>query len=413
MISTDVLVVGSGAGGSVASLELVRQNFEAVLAEAGGDVDLERARLGYSPVTSSIEILRGEGLGGTTLVSMGNMLVTEDVIERFKGLGVDLTAEIREVCELTSVSKVPEDKLPPFAKKFIDVAERIRLKTKVMPKSIYFDRCIGCGRCAYGCPAKAKISALDLIKAGMQRGLKVLTRFRVDKLHRRQGKVIAEGLVDGNKLKVECRALVLAAGALETPKLLAQLHDDESVGRNLFVDPFVTIGGPYDGPPSSEGIQMAAYIDLGDFMLSPHYTGLLQLQLAAKGVDLEGRRIASMMVKVADEGKGVVWPDGVVETRMTRRDLRVLERGVEKAKELLIELGVKEDEIAMTHVRGAHPGGTAAIGSVVSRDLTIAGCDGVFVADASLIPPPLGKPPILLIMSLAMKVARRVCEYLR
>jgi hypothetical protein len=212
---------------------------------------------------------------------------------------------------------------------------------------------------------------------------------------------------------VECRALVLAAGALETPKLLAQLHDDESVGRNLFVDPFVTIGGPYDGPPSSEGIQMAAYIDFGDFMLSPHYTGLLQFQLAAKGVDLGGRRIASMMVKVADEGKGVVWPDGVVETRMTRRDLRVLERGVEKAKELLIELGVKEDEIAMTHVRGAHPGGTAAIGSVVSRDLTIAGCDGVFVADASLIPPPLGKPPILLIMSLAMKVARRACEYLR
>jgi len=35
------------------------------------------------------------------------------------------------------------------------------------------------------------------------------------------------------------------------------------------------------------------------------------------------------------------------------------------------------------------------------------------VADASLIPPPLGKPPILLIMSLAMRVAKRVSEYLR
>jgi len=413
MISADVLVVGSGAGGSVASLELVKQNFKVVLAEAGEDIDLERAGSSYRPAISSIEILRVEGLGGTTLVSMGNMLVTRDLIERFRGLGVDLTAEVQELCRLASASKIPEDKLPPFAKKFIHVAERIGLKAEVMPKSIDFSKCTGCGRCAYGCPTRAKASALDLVKAAVRQGLRLLTRFRVDKLQRRQGKVVAEGFANGTRLKVECKALVLAAGALETPKLLAQLHDDEGVGRNLFVDPFVTVGGPYDGPSSSEGIPMAAYIDFGDFLLSPHYSGFLQLQLAIKGVDLKSRSIASIMVKVADEGKGVVWPDGVVETRMTRRDLKVLERGVEKAKELLLELGAKEDEIAMTHVRGAHPGGTAAIGHVVSRDLTISGCDGVFVADASLIPPPLGKPPILLIMSLAMRVAKRVSEYLR
>ena len=413
MINADVLVVGSGAGGSVASLELVRRNFKVVLAEAGEDLDLERAGCSYRPVISSIEILRSEGLGGTTLVSMGNMLVTRDLVERFKGLGVDLTAEVQEVCRLASVSRIPEDKLPPFAKKFIHVAERVGLKAEVMPKSIDFSKCIGCGRCAYGCPTRAKASALDLVKAAVQQGLRLLTRFRVDKLQRRQGEVVAEGFANGARLKVECKALVLAAGALETPKLLAQLHDDEDVGRNLFVDPFVTVGGPYDGPSSSEGIPMAAYIDFGDFLLSPHYSGFLQLQLAIKGVDLKNRGIASIMVKVADEGKGVVWPDEVVEARMTRRDLRALERGVEKAKELLLELGVREGEIAMTHVRGAHPGGTAAIGCVVSRDLTINGCDGVFVADASLIPPPLGKPPILLIASLAMKVAKRVSEYLR
>jgi choline dehydrogenase-like flavoprotein len=413
MISTDVLVVGSGAGGSVASLELTKQNFKVVLAEAGEGVDLARARLGYRPVLSSIEVLKCEGLGGTTLVSMGNMLVTGEMLGKFRSLGVDLTAEVQEVCKLMSVSKTPADRLPAFAKKFVEAAERAGLRAEVMPKSIDFDKCIECGRCAYGCPKGAKVSALDLIKVGVRQGLVLLTRFRVDKLRKSQERVVAEGVVDGNRLKVECRALVLAAGALETPKLLAQLHDDENVGRNLFVDPFVTVGGPYDGPSSSDGIQMATYVDFSDFLLSPHYTGLLQFQLATRGVDLRGRGIASLMVKVADEGKGVVWPDCVVETRMTRRDLRILERGVEKAKELLSELGAREDEIAMTHVRGAHPGGTAAIGYVVSQDLTIDGCDGVFVADASLIPPPLGKPPVLLIMSLAMKVARRVCEYLR
>lgn len=413
VISADVIVVGSGAGGSTVSYDLVERGLKVMLVDAGRDVSLERAREGYRPILSSIEVQRCMCVGGTTLVSLGNMLITNAIIERFRGLGIDLKNEVDEVYKLMRVTEVPQDKLPPFAMKFMEVAERVGLKARIMPKSIDFSKCVGCGKCAYGCSKDAKYTALDLIEICLQRGLMLLRQFVVEKLYRQQEGVIVEGVINGSRLRAKCKALVLAAGALETPRLLSQIHDDENIGKNLFIDPFVTIGGPYNGPCASNGIQMAAYIDHGDFLLSPHYSGLLQFQLTAKGIDHKSRGLASMMVKVADEGKGVVWPDGVVETHMTKRDLKILGRGVREAEKLLLELGVKEREIVVTHVRGAHPGGTAAISYVVSRDFTINGCDGVFVADASLIPPPLGKPPILLIMSLAIRVAKIVRECLR
>jgi len=415
LINVDVVVIGSGAGGSIASFELTRRGFKVALLEEGERINLENSYKSYTSTLSSIEILRTKCLGGSTLVSLGNMVFDASIINKIKNYGIDLTEEIEAVKRLMHVAEIPSYMLSPFALKFMDVTERRGLNPKIMPKSIRYDKCSACGMCAYGCPNNAKYTALDIIELGEKQGLNVITNLKVESLHRQplEGEIIVNGVRYGEKLKVKCRALVLAAGALETPKLLAQVHDDEKIGQNLFIDPFVTIGGPYDGPSSNMGIQMAAYVDCGDFLLSPHYSGLLPFQLKVKGVECEGKQIASIMVKIADQGEGRVWSNGIVEARMTKKDLETLKRGIKQAREILIELGVKENEIAITSIRGAHPGGTAAIGYVVSRDLTINSCDGVFVADASLIPPPLGKPPIMLIMALALKTSHKVYEYLR
>ncbi|MEM4577016.1 MAG: GMC oxidoreductase [Candidatus Nezhaarchaeales archaeon] len=414
-MKADVVVVGSGAGGSIVSNELVNRGLKVVLVEKGEDLGLEKAYLGFRSTLSSIDLLRCEAVGGTTLISLGNMLITNTIIEKFKEVGIDLTAEVDEVRKLMHVKDIPVDKLPQFAVKFIEVSRSMGLDAKVMQKSIDFNKCIGCGGCAYGCARDAKRTALDLIRRSLRQGLVLLSSFEVNRVHRSQGQgeeIVVEGVVRGEKLKVICKALILAAGALETPRLLIQLHDNDNIGKHLFVDPFLIVGGPYSGPPANEGIQMAAYIDYQDYMLSPNFSGALQFQLLSKKVDYRGKSLASIMVKVGDEGSGRVWPDGIVEIHMTRRDLKVLERGVKEAKNILSELGVKDEDVVVTPIRGAHPGGTAALGYVVSRDLSISGCDGVFVADASLIPPLLGKPPMLLIMALAMKVSKKVCEYL-
>ena len=64
-----------------------------------------------------------------------------------------------------------------------------------------------------------------------------------------------------------------------------------------------------------------------------------------------------------------------------------------------------------TIFRGAHPGGTAAIGDVVDNNLKTE-IDGLYVGDASVIPMSPGKPPILLILALALRLANHLIEEL-
>ena len=57
--------------------------------------------------------------------------------------------------------------------------------------------------------------------------------------------------------------------------------------------------------------------------------------------------------------------------------------------------------------RGAHPGGSAAIGEVVDVNLETS-IRGLFVCDASVLPKSPGKPPILTILALS----KRLAEYI-
>jgi len=57
--------------------------------------------------------------------------------------------------------------------------------------------------------------------------------------------------------------------------------------------------------------------------------------------------------------------------------------------------------------QGAHPGGTAAIGRVVDADLETE-VDNLFVCDASVFPETPGLPPIVTIIALAKRLAKKL-----
>lgn len=56
---------------------------------------------------------------------------------------------------------------------------------------------------------------------------------------------------------------------------------------------------------------------------------------------------------------------------------------------------------------GAHPGGTAAIGEAVNKNLETK-IKGLFVCDASVLPTSPGLPPILAIIALSKRFARKL-----
>jgi choline dehydrogenase-like flavoprotein len=114
------------------------------------------------------------------------------------------------------------------------------------------------------------------------------------------------------------------------------------------------------------------------------------------------------MVKIPDETKGYVRTNGYVSKFNSIQDIRYIAEGVATAGFILEKAGVDPKTIGSTVCRGAHPGGTAAIGKVVDSNLQTE-IDDLYVCDASVLPIAPGKPPILTILALS----KRLADYLK
>ena len=97
------------------------------------------------------------------------------------------------------------------------------------------------------------------------------------------------------------------------------------------------------------------------------------------------RHVLGLMTKIADERSGRIAENGTIRKRPTSADRARMNAGLQVAASILKEAGCRD--VARTAVwRGAHPGGTAAIGEVVDNELKVKGRDGLYVCDASLFP---------------------------
>src|SRR5207302_1324810 len=130
-LSCDVVIAGSGAGGSIAALELARAGLEVVVVEEGPLVGREDVR-GKRPVerlfaayrdqgltstlgTPVISLPMGRAVGGTTVVNSGTCFRTpERVLREWAATGIpDIDAEsmaplFDAVEELIGVAPVPD-----------------------------------------------------------------------------------------------------------------------------------------------------------------------------------------------------------------------------------------------------------------------------------------------------------------
>jgi len=68
---------------------------------------------------------------------------------------------------------------------------------------------------------------------------------------------------------------------------------------------------------------------------------------------------------------------------------------------------IRKQDIFSTKPRGAHPGGSASIGTVVDNNLKTE-IDNLFVCDASVLPSSPGAPPIVTIVALGKRLAKNI-----
>lgn len=408
-------IVGSGAGGITVAKELAERGKgeDVVLLEAGPPARTEDAVKYYNKILSrqGVEIARALCVGGTTLVTAGNGL--RSIERKLKSMGIDLEPEFSELEREIGIKPVPEDCYGEGTRKLVDASFELGYKVVPMPKVIDFDKCMTCrrkpcGECVIGCPTNAKWTAASWVEEVTRQGVQVVPDTKVDKVIIESRRALG---VSVNGKEIKSNLVILAAGAIETPRiLLASGFPPDEVGKNLFIDSYITVSGIIKGINFNlEGTMQALISDpaFKNFILSPHFARRSVEILNQKGYDVTERDLIGLMVKIKDEMSGSVRADGTIEKYITGKDSAALLEGTIIATEILKQAGIEPKSICTTSVRGAHPGGTAAIGKVVNSNLETE-IDGLFIADASVLPEAPGTPPMLTIMALAKRLGRHI-----
>ena len=398
-----VIVVGTGAGGGIIARELAKENIPVTIVEKGPYIHSKDAFNYYDVYSDDVDLLTTTCIGGATIVSMSNMVRALD--SELHEYGIDISDEYDYVEELIGVHQLDDSHIGKGTQLFLDAGRKLGLETLKMPKAIRERDCIQCGKCAFGCPVNAKWSGKDFVDEAVDLGATLITEAEVCEIISDDSKVKGVKYIkDGAEEILFSDTVVLAAGAIGSALILRKAGID--AGRELFFDPFVSVGGYLKDINFNTEVQMAGLVIGKNFVLSPHFSSFIKGNIDDEKV--EDKDILSIMVKTSDDAKGYVGDDGDVVKINTINDIRYLAEGVATAGFILREAGVDPSTIGSTVYRGAHPGGTAPIGKIVDSNQETE-IEGLFVSDASVLPVSPGKPPILTILALS----KRLADYLK
>ena len=254
-VQADVAVIGSGAGGAVVAKELAEAGARVVLLEEGAHHDAadftarprdmlprlyrdaaQHATLGRPPILLPL----GRAVGGTTLVNSGTCFRTPDAVlerwrDRVRARTLDLAPHFERVERELNVAPVP----PELAGANAHVARR---GAEALGWSGGFVRrnvrgCVGSGVCAYGCPTNAKQHVgVTYVPKAHAAGATTYTGVTARRIGRNGGVECATA--GGGRLTVDAPRVIVAAGAIHTPALLARNGlGNDNLGRHLSPPP--------------------------------------------------------------------------------------------------------------------------------------------------------------------------------
>lgn len=409
-----VIVIGTGAGGAIIAMELAKANIPVTILERGPYIESKDSFEYYDMKyydkrfenTNSLDLLKTTCIGGSTIVAAGNgVRILED---EFKELGIDLSDEYDKIEELLGIHQMDDAHIGKGTQKFIDCANELGFDAMKMPKFIRDEDCKPCGKCSFGCPRDAKWSGKDFVDIAVENGAELVTGAEVIKIATANKSIKSvEYIKDGKDKSIESDLVILAAGAIDSAVILQKSGID--AGNKLFFDPFVSVGGVLKDINFNSETQMNGLAVGKEYILAPHFSSFIAKYIKETDPEIEDKDILSIMVKVPDDMVGTVDSEGNVFKFNTIDDIRRLAQGSAAAGAILEKAGVDPTTMTSTVFRGAHPGGTAAIGEVVDKNLKTE-IDGLYVSDASVIPVSPGKPPILLILALSLRLANHLKE---
>ncbi len=414
----NIIIIGSGVGGATIAKELAGRGKRVRVLEKGPLVkELGSAKI-VNYYDENVKRQSKEGTlihsafmaGGAGVVSCANGV---RVLEKeLKQIGVDLDEYFLEVEDELGIMSVPYSHIGPRTEKIMQAAKELNYDIQPMPKFINFDKCVKCGMCVLGCAYGAKWSPLDYIEQAQKTGVEFIYETCVEEILSSGGKVSGiRAFGPQGEMMLEADTIILSAGGIGTPIIL-QKSGIKEAGGSLFVDLYVNTYGQLKDSAMGPEIPMSAHISdfyhSKGFLMAPYMPPLPAILFIPPFLEksrlLHQKDSIGIMVKINDESTGKVNVDGSIDKPVTEKDRKKIEDGVKVSKEILLKLGCEESSIFTTNVESAHPGGTAAIGTVVNTDFETS-IKGLYVSDASVLPESPGAPPIVTIIALAKRLA--------
>ncbi len=256
----EYLVVGTGAGGSVAGAILAENGHDVIFLEEGGYYSTESFNSNISEMTTRLyrnggifpflgrpPIAFAEGccVGGSTVINGALICPTPSwVLEEWQdthGLREYSQKNLQKYFEIINNDlHVVRHELE--AEKNLDSLKIFEASKQLGWKCVMTSRAIkGCKNsnlCPTGCPSGAKQSAIETyLPRALKNGARIFSRCRAEKIVYSDGR--AKGLearVIGTKskiIKITFEHVFIAGGALQTPHLLRRSGISRLAGRNL------------------------------------------------------------------------------------------------------------------------------------------------------------------------------------
>jgi choline dehydrogenase-like flavoprotein len=359
LLTPDVCIVGSGPGGAVMAARLSEAGAQVVVLEEGGhhtkdEFDMQEAtayprlyqdRGNRATADLSIAVLQGRAVGGGTVVNWTTSFRTPDeVLDWWREKeGGALTPEglrphFEEIEKRLGIEKADLEDVNANNRALYDGCKKLGWAVDTTRRNVR--GCLRTGYCGMGCPVDAKQSAaLTYLPDAVARGATVYANCRVRRIEwsgKRAQAVVGEVLHPGTQLqtgrtvRVEPRAVVVSAGALNSPALLLRSGLAQGpVGKKTWLHPTVAMIATYRDPvegfygaPQSVASHHFAHRgpDAGFFMeAAPVHPMLSGLALPGFGAQVTGQMPLlpniSVSIALAIDGFGPGEEGGTVTLR--------------------------------------------------------------------------------------------------
>jgi choline dehydrogenase-like flavoprotein len=461
----EVVVIGSGPGGSTTAHLLAERGKDVVILEEGRDLPLESARSfgieemaqkyragGLNLILGNAKVAFVEGctVGGGSEINSGLYHRTpSELLEQWRtkfqlrdSLESDLLPHFQYCEQALGVGKYPGP--TPLASRKLEVGARnLGWSVLEVPRWFKFDGSTG----PDGCPQGIRQSMTrTFVPRARQAGACLITETRAHRLQRSGSGWTVQAKVSGRPIEIRTEQVFVCGGAVQTPLLLRRSGITRNIGNSLAIHPTVKAVALFDEEVNHENLGVAVHqvkefsprMSFGCSISSLPYLGLAMADYAGYVGEVKSRwrHMAIFYGMISGPPTGTVraffgLPDPLIRYRLYPADLRDLATALRRLTKILLAGGARivypctakarpitgEDQLSTipaslppehSNLMTIHLFSSCPMGEDRTRCATnsmgqVHGVENLFINDASLIPTAPGVNPQGTVMALARR----------